>query len=404
MIRHLIASTALLCYATVCYAQTDTTHLSPAIRALSVAKSRIADGDPSFRPALEQLAKDAKSAMKAGPFSVMNKTSIPPSGDKHDYMSLGSYWWPDPKKPDGLPYIRHDGRRNPKTGSDKYDRAELGNMEGTVYTLALAYYLTGKESCANRAAVLLRTWFIDDTTKMNPNLEYAQSIPGRTKGRDIGIIDTVSLLPVVDAVDMIDSSPSWTERDRRQITDWFGQYLNWLLTSKNGRSEGKRFNNHGTWYDVQVARYALFVGKLDLARHVLEASKTKRIESQIEPDGRQPEELARTKTFSYSAMNLRGMITLAKLGDRLGIDLAHYTSKDGRGIRAAIDFIAPYADPKLKWPYKQITSFDRLSLAPILCYAATVYRSADYRQYIDKLPHDRLVASRIKFYYPDVVK
>jgi hypothetical protein len=29
-------------------------------------------------------------------------------------MSLAPYWWPDPKSPNGLPYIRRDGERNPE--------------------------------------------------------------------------------------------------------------------------------------------------------------------------------------------------------------------------------------------------------------------------------------------------
>ena len=48
-------------------------------------------------------------SLSDGPWSVMDKQHVPPSGDKHDYMSLGPYWWPDPDKPDGLPYIRRDG-------------------------------------------------------------------------------------------------------------------------------------------------------------------------------------------------------------------------------------------------------------------------------------------------------
>lgn len=30
--------------------------------------------------------------------------------------SVGPYWWPDPSKPDGLPYIRKDGHKNPERG------------------------------------------------------------------------------------------------------------------------------------------------------------------------------------------------------------------------------------------------------------------------------------------------
>src|SRR5512142_174353 len=87
--------------------------------ALREAKRLVAAGDRSLRPAVERLRRDAAAALGAGPFSVIQKSRVPPSGDKHDYLSFGPYWWPDPKKPNGLPYIRRDGEVNPesRTGS-----------------------------------------------------------------------------------------------------------------------------------------------------------------------------------------------------------------------------------------------------------------------------------------------
>ncbi len=72
-------------------------------------------GAPDKVKALEQLVEKANAVLKAGTvYSVMQKTQLPPSGNKHDYMSQGPYWWPDPSKPDGKPYIRKDGQRNPE--------------------------------------------------------------------------------------------------------------------------------------------------------------------------------------------------------------------------------------------------------------------------------------------------
>src|SRR6202165_907703 len=65
-------------------------------------------------PLSEAIRDAADRAMKAGPFSVMDKGTVPPSGDKHDYMSQAPYFWPDPKKANGLPYVRRDGERNPE--------------------------------------------------------------------------------------------------------------------------------------------------------------------------------------------------------------------------------------------------------------------------------------------------
>ncbi len=133
-------------------------------------------------------------------------------------------------------------------------------MARSVYPLGLAYYFTGDEKYADRAAVLLRAWFLDSASKMNPNFDHAQMVKGVDKGRGTGIIESLRLIKAVDAAGLIAGSKAWTNADQRALQDWFKQFNNWLLTSKNGRSEGAAKNNHGTWYDVQVVTYALFNG------------------------------------------------------------------------------------------------------------------------------------------------
>ena len=44
--------------------------------------------------------------------------------------------------------------------------------------LALAEAATGDERFAKKASALLRVWFVDETTRMNPNMLFAQYIPG----------------------------------------------------------------------------------------------------------------------------------------------------------------------------------------------------------------------------------
>lgn len=364
--------------------------LSP--QALVQAKARAAAKDETLAPALEKLRKDAQSALKAGPFSVVDNELVPPSGDKHDYISFGPYWWPDPAKKDGLPYIRRDGEVNPGSRSGGSDSPALGKMTSAVDTLALAYYLLGDEAYARHATELLRAWFLDPATKMNPHLEYGQGIPGRVVGRATGIIDTVGLTRVVDAVGLLQGARSWQDQDRAGMVAWFTAYLQWLRTSKHGQQECGAKNNHGTWYDVQVAAFALFTGHDQLAREVIEASREKRIAGQIESDGRQPAELARTKPFGYSTFNLQALFTLATLGQTVNVDLWRYETVDGRGLRKALDFLASYADPEKAWPYKDL-KFDRTSSIPLLEQGAVAY-GATYQRALEKLPAKQVAESR----------
>ena len=347
-------------------------------KALAANRARVAAGDKDLAAAVEALRKQADKALKAGPFSVMDKKDVPPSGDKHDYTSLAPYYWPDPTKPDGKPYIHKDGEVQPGR-HEQGDTDAMGRMCSAVKELATGWYFTGDEKYAEHVAVLLRAWFLDEKTRMNPNLNYAQAVPGRSDGRGIGIIDTVCLIDLVDAVGLLAGSKAWTAADQKGLDAWFGQFVSWLQESKNGRAEAAARNNHGTWYDAQLSVYALFAGKADVAKKVLAESHA-RIDKQIEPDGRQPAELARTKSWNYSVMNLRGWFTVATLGERVGVDLWKYQSPDGRCIRKALDYLVPFAKDPAQWQTKQIVKMRPEGLVPLLGLAAAKYGEKRYAE------------------------
>jgi hypothetical protein len=347
------------------------------------ARQRIRDGDKSMAPALAELKRDARSAMSAGPFSVVEKTNVPPSGDKHDYMSVGPYFWPDAASSNGLPYIRHDGRRNPANRTS--NRRDLGSMIGTVETLALAWYFTDDEAYANRSTQLLRTWFLDPATRMNANFEFAQAIPGINTGRGIGLIEMAGMTSLVDSVGLLAGSKSWTEADQRGLQQWFTQFVQWMQESKNGQDEAAAKNNHGTYYDLELSMFALFIGKNEIATNVIRAVPAKRIVRQIEADGRQPLELARTNAWGYSTGNLRGLISLAQLGDKFGVDLWHYETADGRSIRKALDCLVAFATGEREWLAGRSGEPSLQSLANPLRLAATRYSDPKYKEILAKL-------------------
>jgi hypothetical protein len=367
--------------------------------ALAEAKARLAGGDQLLQPALKNLIQQADKALQTSPPSVMDKTGAPPSGDKHDYLSLAVYWWPDPASSNGLPYIRHDGKVNPESRTDAFDSRHNRLMAKTVESLALAYYFTGKEAYAEHAARCLRIWFLDPATRMNPNLNFAQGVPGVNTGRGAGIIDGRNTAGAADAAGLLVGSSAWTQKDDDALKAWLTTYLDWLLTSKNGLAEASAKNNHGTWYDAQVIRIALIVGRMDLARQIAEAAGRKRIAVQIEPDGRQPLELARTAALGYSRFNLEALFLLATLGEHVGVDLWHYQFPDGRGLTKALDFLLPYmVDPSKPWPYQQIKEINRADFAPLLRQAALVYKEPKYETILAALPN--VSRQRLQLLYP----
>ena len=330
-------------------------------------KKQLIHEDALYKAAYEDLLQRADRTLGKPLYSVMSKTLTPDSGDKHDYMSFGPYWWPDPKKEDGLPFINRDGEVNPASRDSRSDRPKLSALTDELKILSMAYYLSEDNKYSERGAALINTWFLDKQTRMNPNLNYGQAIPGRTKGRGIGIIETRKLDKIVDALILFSGSKEFTDDIIRGTKKWLNDYLTWLLTSKNGQDEAKTKNNHGTWYDFQVAALALYCDRKDDALTVFKRVDSLRIPKQIKEDGSQPHELARTRSFDYSKMNIQGFLKLARLAEHLDFDL--WNSNEKRLLKAIL-FLEPYSNEEMKWPHKQIKTIRVESLFKVFKLAA----------------------------------
>jgi hypothetical protein len=355
--------------------------------------------------ALERLLGEAGDALKVGSFSVTDKTRLPDSGDPHDYVSLAPYYWRDPQKLDGLPYLKLDGRVNPESYSDAYDAFRLKKYSDAVRTLSLAFFFTGEEKYAAHAARLIRAWHLDAKTRMNPVLRFTQTIPGKVEGRHHGIIDLRHLTFVVDAIGLIASSRHWTDRDQKGAVRWFEAYLDWLRRSPLARREFEDEGNHGTMFDVQVASYALFVNKRRLARWWLRTVVDRRIDKQIGNDGRQFRALERTRTFHYTVWNLRGLFTLASMGEQVGVDLWNAVARGGGAIRKALDYVAPYVRAGSGWPHREIgeTESCRHRLRQMLRRAHIVYRESSYRALLLSSGDPDLADERFQLLLPEPV-
>jgi hypothetical protein len=330
-------------------------------------------------PELLKLAQaEANSALKVPPQTIVNKTKTPPSGDKHDYMSMARYWWPNPDTPDHLPYVRHDGQSNPEINGIQ-DHQELARTDENARALAIGWYLTGDERYAEHATLLLHSFFLDKATAMNPNLDYAQYVPGLNTGRDAGVLDARSLAMTVDAIGLLAGSKSWTAADQEGMQQWFAKYYVWLTTAKNAKKEASTPNNHGSWCAVQLASIGLFLGKTDEVKQLAEQIREQRIPSQFDAQGMQKYELVRTNSFSYSAFNLEALTTVDEIVAPLGEDLYKPAKPGAPGILTGIDALLPY-DAQHPWPHEQITSELEGSLCPALVRAAAHTHEAKYAE------------------------
>ncbi|WP_371749430.1 alginate lyase family protein [Streptomyces sp. NBC_01283] len=355
---------------------------------LQWTKLRLEHGDPQLKRSVRDLTARADAWIGQGPWTVVDKPKPAPGGDVHDYLSQAPYWWPTQTptadNPWGCPYEQRDGQRNPEvdTGTDRQD---VEKVFDSTYDLTLAWYYTGKKRYAEKAASVLRTWFLDPATKMNPNLDHAQFIPCKYDGRAIGIIDfSQSYTSVVDAIAILGTgAPGWSRSDRSAMTKWNKDFLGWLVDSDFGKQEDAAQNNHGTFYDMQVAALAYATGDTALARRTVSDARTRRIDPQIAGDGSQPQELARTRSWHYSTFDLVAYTRLAAIGRHVGVDLWSHQGPDGQGLFKAVGYLLPAATGAARWPHPEL-DFHRFAASDVV-HAAADAGDAAARKAVPKL-------------------
>ncbi|MDR0394787.1 MAG: alginate lyase family protein [Tannerella sp.] len=308
------------------------------------------------------------------------------AGGIHDFFSEGDYWWPDPENPNG-PYIQKDGETNP----DNFvaHRHAMIRFSMIVGNLTSAYLLTRDTRYIDAALRHIRAWFINEETKMNPNLLYAQAIKGIATGRGIGIIDTIHFIEVVQSLIRMEEAGLLPDTDRQKTKKWFSAYLEWISTHPYGIKEMNAGNNHATCWAMQAAIFAKYTGNETITALCTDRFKNVFLSEHMADNGSFPREINRTKPYGYSLFNLDAMATLCHILSDPERNLWNYTAPDGKCVQKGIDFLYPYVADKNKWPYKQdVMYWDEWPVAhPFLLFGAIGLHQDAYLQTWTTLEH-----------------
>lgn len=357
--------------------------------AAALPLARLAPAAPAFDIAAIERPRVLKNAalwLNQAPVTVTASSSPRSAGGKHDFFSEGDYWWPDPKNPEG-PYIQRDGMSNPDNFVEH--RRAMIRLSRIVPALAAAYKLTRDKKYSAAAARHLRAWFIDDATRMNPNLQYAQAIQGRFTGRGTGIIDTLHLVEVARATWQLDLTPA----DLDGVKKWFAAYTEWMMTHPYGIAERDAKNNHGTCWCTQVAAFAQLTGNGDQTAYCRNRFQTVLLPHQEATDGSFPEELRRTKPYGYSIFNLDALAILVQTLTTKDDNLWTWQLPDGRGMARAVAWMFPFLADKKKWPKPpDVMYFDQWPVRqPSLLFAGLALDRPEYLALWRKLDPDPTV-------------
>ncbi len=298
--------------------------------------------EPFFR-AVNALCQKADEIIELGPWSVVDKTSLPPSGNLHDYYSINKYGWPNPNTPDGLPYLSRDGEINPACYSSDFDALHLVEFSEALGTLSLAAYLAGKDDYSRRAAKLVNTWFLDEETRQTPHFIFAQTVPGKDATSFTGIVEARHLIYVTESIRLLHLLGALSGKEYSALEQWYTQLLKWLCQSRAGAKAKGNGNNISLWYDLQCLAYAQFVGDTALVEEITRYRAFLRIEEQVELDGSLPRELKRTNPSNYVAFTLVALAQLSRIGEEAGVRLWDSQTGDGRNFHAVHDWLTRLA-------------------------------------------------------------
>jgi hypothetical protein len=334
-----------------------------------------------------RVLRNANNYLADKLITVTSAQSPRSAGGPHDFFSEGDYWWPDPKDPAG-PYIQRDGMTNPDNFVEH--RKFLMKLSVHVPALTAAWKLTGDRRYSDHSAAHIRAWFVTNATHMNPNLQYAQAIHGRTTGRGTGVIDTIHLVEVARAIPFLAAAGSLPPSDFNAAKQWFAEYAKWMTTSKNGTDERDTKNNHATCWLMQVAAFAQLTGDRELLAYAADRFKTVILPGQIQPDGSQPLEMARTKPYGYCLFNLEAITTLSRILDLWPLAVGN-----------AIEYMFPYIKDRKTWPKPpDVMYFESWPMRQeALLFGGMAYGRPDYLDLWKKLPADSDVDEVIRNYF-----
>ena len=330
---------------------------------------------------VRRLRADAERRMKEGPWSVTTERPLRPDLDPHDYYSEAPYWWPDMENPSG-PFVLREGHTNP--GRFIENQAALISMSDGVFALGLAAYMFDEPRYAQRAARLVQTWFLNPRTRMNPNLEHAEAVPGIDTGRSAGIIEGRAFIRALQGIEFLEGSDYWEEKDAAAVRRWFADYLHWLTQSHNGLEEKDRGTYHASWWTAQVAAIASFLGDQAVMKMAFAHYQDRVLPAEIRPNGSAPREEMRGQSLTLSVLNAQALAITCRIAEVHGVDLWHTQTRRGASMDTVVAYLSPYLAEPRKWPHEQIGELPNDSL-DFLAFAGMGLKKPEYLQLFQKL-------------------
>ncbi|PML92300.1 hypothetical protein BCT64_16455 [Vibrio breoganii] len=217
---------------------------------------------------------------------------------------------------------------------------------------------------------------------MNPNMNYAQAIPGLSSGREAGIIESRLFINVIDSIRLV--SYELDPVLLRNVKLWFHSFQSWLINSKSGIAASKMDNNIALWYDAQLVSISLFINDSDFVNNYYDKLFFKRIHKHLNNEGILVQELQRTRPWGYMNFSMQAVGRLIEYSIEHDPKYKRELLKDDL-IKASYMYIADVVLNPSSWDYDEILGFDKNEGYRALVVATELYKDNDFCEAFKKL-------------------
>ncbi len=308
-----------------------------------------------FNSSYNALIDSADLALKEEPFSVTKRLNLPNGADPNDYLSFGSHWWPDPSVTTGLPYVRIEPGVNPDATINSTNLSQMGKR---IKELSLAWFFSREKQYADKAGELLRSWFLDSLTRMNPNLDHAGAVPGRIQGRGSAVSEGLPLVTMLDGLVIAETSGGLRGSEEKQIREWYQSYFQWLLESPLAIEAGTLTGRHALGRELQLLGIAHFLKNDEFVQIRISTVTLPLIRKMVGEDGRISADLRGNGSFAERVECLEYLFRIWEIGRRTEYDIEGFSQFYGELLRKVLDqmiaefqqsrsaeFVSPENDP-----------------------------------------------------------
>ena len=200
-----------------------------------------------------------------------------------------------------------------KTKGQKHNQEDFRSLVQNCTMLTLASYFSDDNSYADHAVSIIKEWFLDQNTKVNPSKVFTEATHR--------LLKTTYVYTLFDSLRLLRKKGRFSEDEWHGLQRWFTQVMEAMDQSARAWRLGYTSKDHiGLYYDIQYSSIAAFINNSTQMYKTIQDSIA-RLYEHVAPDGTLHNEITKKSCESNQIFALAGWQTMDRMASKLGIDL-----------------------------------------------------------------------------------